>query len=139
MQLSPSRYFNQWLLNHTQKFSSDSEYIFFHSLTHSIMQKFNLNNKINIAKTSNHLINSYLRVPGLKKIKEFIVSYQAFTFVTMDTATERTSRITFFWIKFKYFLKMCQTLFKYFTENNCVLKTVQFIQLYKVFKFHRLI
>ena len=34
------KYFNQWLLNYKQKFSSDSDYLFF---AHSVMQKLNLN------------------------------------------------------------------------------------------------
>ena len=44
-ELSPTKYFNQWLLNYTQKFSSDSDYIIF---AHSVIQKLNLNNQINI-------------------------------------------------------------------------------------------
>ena len=41
VQLSPSKYFNQQLLNYTQKSSSDSDYNFF---AQSVMQKFNLSN-----------------------------------------------------------------------------------------------
>ena len=39
--LTPTKYFTQCLLNYTQKFSSDSDYIFF---AHSVMQKVNLSN-----------------------------------------------------------------------------------------------
>ncbi|XP_066935952.1 uncharacterized protein [Clytia hemisphaerica] len=44
--LSPCRYFNQRLLNYTQKFSSDSDYIFY---AQSLLQHLNLNNSINTA------------------------------------------------------------------------------------------
>ena len=43
--LSPTKYFNQLLLNHTHKFSSDSDYIFF---AHKVTQSVNLHNQINI-------------------------------------------------------------------------------------------
>ena len=36
IQISPSKYFNQRLLNYSQKFASDSDYIFF---AHSFLQK----------------------------------------------------------------------------------------------------
>ena len=39
VELSPVKYFNQRFLNYKQKFSSDSDYIFF---VHSVMQKLNL-------------------------------------------------------------------------------------------------
>ena len=44
--LTSTKYFNQRLLNYTQKFSSDSDYIFF---AHSVMRKLNLINQTNIA------------------------------------------------------------------------------------------
>ena len=34
VQLTPTKYFNQQLLSYTQKFSSDSDYMFFCSLSH---------------------------------------------------------------------------------------------------------
>ena len=46
IRLTPVKYFNQRLLNYTQKFSSDSDYIFF---VHSVMQQLNLCSRINIA------------------------------------------------------------------------------------------
>ena len=46
VKLTPCRYFNQRLLNYTQKFSSDSDYIFY---AQSLMQHLNLNNSINTA------------------------------------------------------------------------------------------
>ncbi|XP_066925556.1 uncharacterized protein [Clytia hemisphaerica] len=44
--LSPTRYFNQRLLNYSLKFSSDSDYIFY---AQSLLQHLNLNNSINTA------------------------------------------------------------------------------------------
>ena len=44
--LSPSKYFNQRLLNYTQRFSSNSDYIFF---AQYVMQQINLFSQINIA------------------------------------------------------------------------------------------
>ena len=46
IKLSPVKYFNQRLLNYTQKFASDSDYIFY---AFSVMQQVNLNSQINIA------------------------------------------------------------------------------------------
>ena len=54
--ISPSKYFNQTLLNYLEKFAPDSDYIFF---VHSIIQKTHLNNQISIAlrkDSSNGLI-----------------------------------------------------------------------------------
>ena len=44
--ISPVKYFNQRLLNYSQKFASDTDYIFF---ANHVMQEVNLHNKINIA------------------------------------------------------------------------------------------
>jgi len=44
--LTPCRYFNHRLLNYSQKYSSDSDYIFY---AQSLMQHLNLNNSINTA------------------------------------------------------------------------------------------
>ena len=46
VKLSPCKYFNQRLLNYTQKFASDSDYIFY---AQSVTQHLNLNSSINIA------------------------------------------------------------------------------------------
>ena len=46
--LSPVKYFNQRLLNYTQRFSSNGDYVFF---AHYILQQVNLFNQINIATT----------------------------------------------------------------------------------------
>ena len=45
IQISPSKYFNQRLLNYSQKFASDSDYIVF---AHSVLQKLQLNSQINV-------------------------------------------------------------------------------------------
>ena len=74
VQLSPSKYFNQQLLNYSQKFSSDSDYIFF---TQSIIQKLNLSNQINISMrkvTPNQLTAGILSSNFNEKMKEFIAS-----------------------------------------------------------------
>jgi len=44
--LTPTKYFNQRLLNYTQKFASDSDYIFF---ANSVTQQLHLSSQINIA------------------------------------------------------------------------------------------
>ena len=46
VKLSPVKYFNQRLLNYTQLFPSDSDYIFF---ALSVTQQLKLNSQINIA------------------------------------------------------------------------------------------
>lgn len=46
IKLSPVKYFNQRLLNYTQKFAEDSDYIFY---ALSTIQQLNLNSQINIA------------------------------------------------------------------------------------------
>ena len=79
--LTPTKYFNQCLLSYTQKFSSDSDYIFF---AHSVMQKVNLSNQINIAMrkvTSSQLTAGMLSSKFNEKVKELINSDQVFTFM----------------------------------------------------------
>ena len=79
--LTSRKYLNQSLLNYTQKFSFDSDYIFF---PHSAMQKLNLSNQIHIAMrkvTSSQLTAGMLSSNFNEKVKEFIVSNQAFTFM----------------------------------------------------------
>ena len=48
IKISPSKYFNQRVLNYSPKFARDSDYIFF---AHSVLQKLQLNIQINIAMT----------------------------------------------------------------------------------------
>ena len=87
MQLLPSKYFNQRLLNYTQKFSSDSDSIFF---AQSDMQKLNFSSQTNIAMrkiTSNQLTTGMLSSNFNEKIKEFIASEQALTFMNSIIGT----------------------------------------------------
>ena len=44
--LTPRKYFNQQLLNFSQRFASDLDYIFF---AHSVMQKTHMNDQISTA------------------------------------------------------------------------------------------
>ena len=81
LQLSPSKYFNQRLRNFTENSSFDSDHIFF---VQSVIKKLNLSNHINIAMrnvTSNQLTAGLLSSNFNEKIKEFIASDQAFTFM----------------------------------------------------------
>ena len=96
MQLSPSKYINQSLLNYTQKFSSDSDYIFF---AQSVIEKLNLGNQTNTAMrkvTSNQLTACMLSRNFNEKIKEFIASDQAFTFKNSIKGT------TAYWKKYLF-------------------------------------
>ena len=75
------------MLSYTQKFSSHSDYIFF---AHSVMQKLNRSNQINIAMrkvTSNPLTAGMLSSNFNEKVKEFIASDQAFTFMNSIQGT----------------------------------------------------
>ena len=79
--LSPTEYFNQRLLNYTHKFFSDSDHIFF---AHKVMQSVNFHNQINIAMrkvTSDKLTAGMLSSNFKDKVKDFIASDQAFTFM----------------------------------------------------------
>ena len=86
-ELSPTKYFNQWLLNYTQKFSSDSDYIFF---AHSVIQKLHLSNQTNIAMrkvASNQLTAGILSSNFNENVKEFIANDQVFTFMNCIKGT----------------------------------------------------
>ena len=94
--LTSTKYFNQCLLSYTQKFSSHSDYIFF---AHSVMQKLNRSNQINIAMrkvTSNPLTAGMLSSNFNEKLKEFIASDQAFTFMNSIQGTPA------YWKKFLF-------------------------------------
>ena len=96
MQLSSSKYFNQRLLNYTQKFSSDSDHIFF---AQSLIQKLNLSNQTNIAMrkvTPSQLTTGMLSSNFNEKIKVFIASDQAFTFMNSIMKTPA------YWKKFLF-------------------------------------
>ena len=85
--LSPVKYFNQRLLNYTQKFASDSDYIFY---AHSVWLKLNLYNQINIAmrKTSGHGVTAGMLSENFKeKVKHFITTDSAFAFMNSIKGT----------------------------------------------------
>ena len=85
--LTSKKYFNQRLLNYTQKQSSDSDYIFFAQL---VIQKLNRNSQINIAMrkaTSNQFTTGMLSSNFNEKVKEFIASDEAFTFMNSMKGT----------------------------------------------------
>ena len=79
--LSPCRYFNQKLLNYTQAFASDSDYICF---AQAVTQHLNLNRSINIAMqkiraeglTAGELSKNYSG-----RIKVFVANDEAFNFM----------------------------------------------------------
>ena len=85
--LTSKKCFNQRLLNYTQKRSSHSDYIFFAQL---VIQKLNRNSQINIAMrkpTSNQFTTGMLSSNFNEKVKEFIASDEAFTFMNSMKGT----------------------------------------------------
>ena len=85
--LSECRYFNQRLLNYTQKFASDSDYIFF---AHTVLLPIKLVSQIKIAMktaSSNHLTAGMLRNNFKETIKNFIASDKAFSFLNTIKGT----------------------------------------------------
>ena len=85
--LTSKKYFHQRLLNYTQKRSSHSDYIFFAQL---VIQKLNRKCQINIAMrkpTSNQFTTDMLSSNFNEKVKEFIASDEAFTFMNSMKGT----------------------------------------------------
>ena len=85
--ISPSRYFNQRLLNYSQKFASDSDYIFF---AHSVLQKLQLNSQINIAMRKvacNTLTAGMLSKNFKENVKKFIAKDKAYSFMNVIKGT----------------------------------------------------
>lgn len=81
VKLTPSKYFNQRLLNYTQRFSSDSDYIFF---ALSSMQLINLNSCINIAMkkvAGAQLTAGNLSSDFENKMQTFIAEDKSFRFM----------------------------------------------------------
>jgi len=76
--LSPAKYFNQRLLNYTQRFASCPDYIFF---AHFFAQKHALNSSINIAckKVTGNLKASFFS--NYKGVSRFVASNQGFQFM----------------------------------------------------------
>ena len=85
--LSPVKYFNQRLLNYTQKFSADSDYIFF---AHSVTQHLNLNSRINIAMQkvkTNQLTAGMLSRNFKESVKSFVAKDEAYNFMNTIKGT----------------------------------------------------
>ena len=75
-------------MNYIQKFYSDSHYIFF---AHKVMHSVNLNNQTNIAmrKVESHKLTAVMLSCNFKnKVKYFIASDQAFTFMNDIKGTQ---------------------------------------------------
>ncbi|XP_066915086.1 uncharacterized protein [Clytia hemisphaerica] len=95
VKLSPSKYFNQRLLNYTQKFASDSDYIFFANF---VTQQVSLTNQINIAmkKVSASNVTAGMLSQNFKEtVKQFIANDKAFAFMSTVKGTPA------YWKKFQ--------------------------------------
>ena len=96
VKLSPVKYFNQRLLNYKQKFSSDSDYIFF---VQSVTQHLNLNSRINIAMQkvkADGLTAGMLSTNFKERVQSFIAHDDAFTFMNTIKGTPA------YWKKFLF-------------------------------------
>ena len=95
VQLSPIKYFNQRLLNYSQRFASNGDYIFF---AHYVMQQINLFNQINIALTKmNGNINAGQLQNNLKEtVRSFISEDKGYTFMKAVKGTPA------YWKQFLY-------------------------------------
>ena len=74
-------YFNQRLLNISQKSASDDDYIYF---AHSVLHKMKIRNQINIAIGKVETTNStagMLRKNSKETVKDFIASDEVFSFM----------------------------------------------------------
>ncbi|XP_066934413.1 uncharacterized protein [Clytia hemisphaerica] len=86
IKLSPTKYFNQRLLNYTQKFASDSDYIFF---AHKTLLQLNLRSKINIAmRISNSNLTAGLLANNFNDtIQNCVASDNAYKFMSTIKGT----------------------------------------------------
>ena len=85
--LSPVKYFNQRLLNYKQKFSSDSDYIFY---ALSVIQQLNLNSQINVAMKkvrTNQITAGMLSNNFESTIKSCIAKDEGFSFMSSIKGT----------------------------------------------------
>ncbi|XP_066928764.1 uncharacterized protein [Clytia hemisphaerica] len=95
VKLSPSKYFNQRLLNYTQKFASDPDYIFF---ANSVIQQVSLTNQINVAmrKVAASNLNAGMLSQNFKEtVRQFIANDKAFAFMSTVKGTPA------YWKKFQ--------------------------------------
>ena len=108
IKLSPSKYFNQCLLNYRQKFASDSDYIFY---ALSLILQTNLNSQINIAmkKVCANQITAGMLSNNLQyTVKSFIAKDESFNFMNSIKGTPA------YW---KKFLFKKQVFFRNFRKN----------------------
>ncbi|XP_066911415.1 uncharacterized protein [Clytia hemisphaerica] len=81
VKLTHTKYFNQRLLNYTQRFASDTDYIFFANF---VSQQTNLQNQMNVAmrKVSGRNISAGMLSSNFKEaVKNFVVSEEAYSFM----------------------------------------------------------
>ena len=87
IKLSPSKYFNQRLLNYTQLFASDPDFIFF---ALSITQQLKLKSQINVPMKkvcSGNLTAGLLSQNFSESVKSFIVKDEAYHFMSTIKGT----------------------------------------------------
>ena len=83
--LTPTRYFNQRLLNFSQTFASNSDYIFFEQ---SVLQQKNLNDQINIAmKKVTGQLTAGMFAHYDESVKRFVSNDQSFLFMNQIKGT----------------------------------------------------
>ena len=81
------KYFNQRLLNYSQKFAYDSYYIFF---VHSVLQQIQTSNQLNIAMrkvATTNLTAGMLNRNFEETVQQFIASEEAFSFMNTIKGT----------------------------------------------------
>ena len=96
IKLSPAKYFNQRLLNYTQLFASDPDYIFF---ALSVIQQSKLQSQINIAMKKccgSSLTAGMLSQNFSERVKSFVVKDDAYHFMNTIKGTPA------YWEKFLY-------------------------------------
>ena len=84
--VTPTKYFNQRLLNYTQRFSSCADYIFF---AHYVTQQINLFNQMNVAtrKVQGQLTAGQLNNDYKETVKSFISEDQGYQFMNSVKGT----------------------------------------------------
>ena len=83
---TPTKYFNQRLLNFSQRFSSNSDYIFF---AHYVMQQINLFNQINVAtrKVKGDITAGQWQQNFIETVRSFVCEDQAHLFMSSIKGT----------------------------------------------------
>ena len=89
-----SRYFNQRLLNYTQRFSTNSDYIFY---AQSVLQQVNFHHQISTAtrKMSSVVLNASVFQNYKDSVQWFVRNNQGFTFMNQIRTTPT------YWKKFQ--------------------------------------